>query len=237
MENQVPIINHHPIEFYCDKIKNNEYFKFIRYGDAEWMFYLKSHQNGSPMNNGEMVVYGEMDYDNEISNQIIKTIDLPKESDSYFYSLQSLSVRLFGNKIPQLNWHYSDVFHFGSIENKLLPFLKLIKERKLVFIGANYLRKIGELLPVEHFIEVPEKNCYTEKDRILKDIKDYGKSAIYLFQCSVLSCILLYELDIPESFMLDLGSLLDPFVGKNSRTYHHDIAKNGVLDGYIRDLK
>jgi hypothetical protein len=63
--------------------------------------------------------------------------------------------------------------------------MKLLKEQKLVFIGGNYLRKISDILPVEKFIEVPEKNCYFEKDRILqanelkKSRKMYKKGSYY----------------------------------------------------------
>lgn len=229
-------IKKYPIEYYMDKIKNNEHFKFSRYGDAEWMFYFKKGHANSDAIDGCKIVRNETDYNESISSLLAETIDNPKESNSYFYALQNMSLRVFGNRIPKLNWHNADVFHYASIRNELLPFLQLLREKNLVFIGGQYLRNIETLLPYNHFIEVPEKNCYVEKDRILRDIRDYGKPAIYIFQCSVLSSILIYELDIPESTLLDLGSLLDPLVGRLNRSYHKIIHESGILIEYIRGL-
>ena len=224
------IIYRYPLEYYVDRIKNNEYFNFVRYGDGEWIFYFKNRKQGQAMNS-------EIDFDTDLSDRLIKSINQNRESDSYIYGLQDLSVNLFGAKLPKLQWHAADVFHYASIDKKLLPFLEALKEKKLVFIGGKYLRKIKEILPYDHFIEIPEHNCHKEKDNILKAIRDYGKPAVYLFQCSVLSKVLIYELDIPDSFLIDAGSLFDPFVGKRSRTYNEYVIENGIIDNYKKAIK
>lgn len=230
MKKSLPIITHYPLDFYINKIKSKEYFKFSRYGDGEWIYYFKILKQGQYINQ-------EMSFDNNINNLLRKTINFPKESDSYFYGLQGLGLSMFGDKIPKLHWHDSDIFHFASINKEILPFLKILKENKLVFIGAEYLKKINTILPYDYFIEIPEKDCYKVITKTLKSIREYKKPAIYIFQCSIVTKILIYELDMPESFLLDLGSLLDPFVGHCSRSYHKGIIENGTINQYIEGLK
>jgi len=193
------------LQFYIDKIKKNEHFSFVRYGDGEWFTILGGKKG--------QIVKNETDYNHKAGIELKKTIDEPKD---YYYGIQGYSLKRF--KIQKRNWHDADVFHHASIAGKLFPLIKAMREKPVVFIGANYLRAIDKVIPYDHFIEIPDKNCYEEKDRILKEIRDYGKPAIYSFSASILSCILIYELDIKDSWLIDFGSLWDLFV-KPTRGY------------------
>jgi hypothetical protein len=101
----------------------------------------------------------------------------------------------------------------------------------VVFVGPEYLKKISEIIPFKNFIVIPEKSCWIEKDRIIKDIRDYGKKAVYCFSASMPAEVIMADVwkDLPDSILIDFGSLWDVFVDHNTRWYH------GVMEQNIKN--
>ena len=74
-----------------------------------------------------------------------------------------------------------------------------------------------------HFIEVPPKNCYLDKDRIRADIAAWSKRKarrVSRFSASMAANVIIHEL-FPAmgatSWLIDFGSLWDCYVGVDSR--------------------
>jgi len=212
------------LEFYIEKLNKKEYFSMIRFGDGEWNNILKKEYSDSTRINNEMKFYKEAQED------LKKTIHESKECDSFFYGLQNLAKRLFGKKIPDsFDWHECDVFHYASIDGNLPDLIDAMKKWDIVFVGGKYLRKINKIVPYTHFIEIPETDCYPKKDSIVKEILEYGKEkkdTIYCFSASVVTNIFIYELfdDLgKDNWLIDFGSIWDPYVGRQTRSYHRKI--------------
>ncbi|MBA7684682.1 hypothetical protein ES703_93088 [subsurface metagenome] len=97
---------------------------------------------------------------------------------------------------------------------------------KVVVVGPNFLRGIaGRVFNYCAFVEIPGKNCYSDKDRIMSDILNIhqksSENIVYSFCCGPLAEPLILELHekMPKNFLIDFGSLWDVFCGSRSRKY------------------
>ncbi len=204
--------------YYVYRIKNKDYFKLIRFGDGEWMNIL-----GKP--NGD-VINKEMDYFPAAGRELKVIVDAAFNNNTdTIYGLQGLAERIFGDAIPSdVDWHNADSFHNASLVGKLYPFIEVMREVDVVFVGPEYLREIYKVIPYVHFIPIPEHNCYLHVEDIIKAVQDYGKPALYSFSASIAANIIIYHLNIKDSWLLDLGSLWDPYVQHKTRSYHHKLS-------------
>ena len=92
-------------------------------------------------------------------------------------------------------------------------------------IGPEYLKKFTPL-NVNKYISIPLKNCFLDKDRIIKEIKDIivtynknNKNGIFLFCASMCTNYIidqLFELTLNKHTMLDIGSAFDNFLSKET---------------------
>lgn len=197
------------LQFYVDKIKNGENFKFLRIGDGELLCYAGIRKT---------IGRGEHDVWPVLSEDIRGIID--NLNDSHINGLQPLSLTIpeLAKFIPDRTWHNSDVFHNASIAGKLFPFFDSLKDRRVVLISASKTR----LAPIQYkdFIEVRAVNCYHDKDMVLKMIKGYPSDTVFLFCASRMSVPVIYHSDRNDCTMIDLGSLFEPYIGNNTRGYH-----------------
>jgi len=218
------MINKRPLKFYVDKIKNNEVFSFSRYGDGEWIYMTCP--------SGRTRINKEMDYFPEAAESLRKTILFPKASSSYFYGLQRLALKMFADKIPStIDWHGSDLFHHASISGALSPLIASIVEKDVVFVGPRYLKNINSIIPYVDFIEIDGKNCYTQIHDILKRIKDTKRESgnmIYSFSAGAFTNIMIYKLydEMKNNWLIDFGSVWDPYVNQNTRGYHKKMTRD-----------
>lgn len=226
-------IHDRSLKFYVDRINNNKPFNFLRYGDGEFLNIIKPELKS---------INAEMDYFPEAGIELKKTLDKSKESYNTFYGLQSLANRTMSEHIPDnFDWHNADVFHYASRDGKLFPLIEALKIRPVVFVGPKYLRKISDVIPYTYFIEIPDRNCYLKKEEIKKKIlqiyKDYKMydhvfPLVFSFSCSIAAEIIIYDLisKMKAAFLIDFGSLWDPFVGHKCRSYHSKV--NTVVNIY-----
>jgi hypothetical protein len=225
-----------PLQFYVDKIDNNEHFSMIRFGDGEWMNIFGENYMGEKIQK----INKEMDYFEDARVKLRKTIEEPKESDNFFYAVQNLSIRQFGDKIPDyLDWHNCDVFHNASIKGQLYPLITSLNNKQVVFVGPEYVKLIENIIPYIYFVIIPERNCYQSKTRILSEILNFGvnkKDIVYSFSASIASNIFIYELHdaLKDNWLIDFGSLWDPYTGRLTRGYHNSLIQND--DIYYRNI-
>jgi hypothetical protein len=208
------------------KISNKIPFSFSRFGDGEWnaVFDKKGH------NCDKHPYYRDM---NESLREVLNSY---KNQYNYFLGMQRFAwerrkqdiERFLGKK--KINWWDGDCFYKMSISGDLKEMFKVLKDRTVVLVGPDYLKgfKYKNL-----FVHVPDKNCWKEKDRIVRDTKilldEVEDMSVVLFVASMPTNVMIDELyrqygDV-HSF-IDVGSVLDPYVGKVTRSYHHDIIKN-----------
>jgi len=218
-----------PLDYYTDLLNRNRPFAFYRFGDGEWSAML-----GRLGHNCD-----HHQYSPALGEDLRRALAYASLSDEAVIGLQPLVLTLMASeveaalqKFPPIRWVDADVFHVASIEGRLFPLIEILRRSPLVIIGPSYLRKIVNVFPhYEEFIEVPERNCYLDKNRIRDEVLAWGSTkgqrSIYAFSCSMLAEVLISELSslLPNATLIDFGSLWDPFVSHPTRPYHREMTK------------
>ena len=196
-----------PLSFYCSRLDSGENFKFLRFGDGEFHCYL-----------GSDIVIGKNEHEvyPELTSKIRSIVD--NLNPSHYNALQpfSLTIPAFQNIIPDINWLNADVFHNASEAGELAPFFRSLQKRDVVLVSNWEKRKFNKSWG---FLEVGSRNCFEDYKLILDSITEDSKDKVFLFAASRLSVPVIY--DGPEDCtMIDIGSLLDPYIGRITRGYH-----------------
>ncbi len=226
-----------PLSHFTELMKSGQVFSFSRWGDGEWIATMNLEGKEKKNCDGH-AYFPEM---GKMLQAIIKS------NPPYF---MALPVRAMGgdkkhrvegtrkewyswmesNRI-YLTWHESVIFHEASWRGELNPFIQALKMYPVILVGPPHLRRLNSLFRYKDFIEVPEKNCFTAIDGIEKQIKIRLEKIqgilVLSLSCAMSANILidrLYPLFGDRCFMIDFGSLWDPYVGIKSRRYHHRMA-------------
>jgi len=79
------------------------------------------------------------------------------------------------------------------------------------------------IFPKASFIIIPNTDCYTMKDELIKKILALPRPAFIGFTAGPAAKVMIHQLYPTignESFLIDFGSLWDVYVGHRSRKYH-----------------
>ena len=208
------------IDFFTKRILNNEHFTFVKYGDGELLCML-----GAKGENCDFHSY---------SPRLAKLLQISfaKLLDSKKVFLADWKDNLIDArdsfiKMYNLEPKFADYECFLTVEenikdNKLLNFYKILKNTnsKKVFVGPEKLKGVKEMFNIEDFITVPSKNAFDDYDSIKsKLISTLDDNNIYMFCCSMMSCVLINDLiELNQNVTcLDIGSGLDPIFSYKSR--------------------
>lgn len=213
-----------------NNIEKGESFSFSRWGDGEVNAFLGTDK---PHNCDGHKYFKDM---GEELGKILKS-----EPD-YICGIQPLAMRVRGDEIRNfckgldIKWCCSDIIHRSNIKGNLNKLFNVLNNSKnyITFVAPGFLKAINKYIKYDSFIEVPKKNCWLEKDRILSLLFKAGESVkmnksknnIFLF-CSGMPTN--YFIDqMYNKFgnvfqLIDIGSALDPYCGKNTRGYHKDL--------------
>lgn len=210
---------------HIDKINNKERYTFSRFGDGEWNAILeKKGQN--------------CDGHKYFPDMGLRLKEVLTSSPEYYVGLQNLAHRqnteIIDNYANEygIKWVASDIFHHASIKGNLQPLLDALDTRNVILVGAEHLKNYNKKFK---FIPVPSKDCWTDYKKTLTRIQEYllqndadnleePKNYVILFCASMMSNVLIDDLhpiaEVVGVTLIDMGSVFDPFVGKNSRAYH-----------------
>lgn len=218
-----------PLSHFVDKLKNKEYFTMSRYGDGEWLCIM-----GKKGGNSNGCAYTAM-----LRNDLIHS--LMHKDPNFMYGMQRIlpqqllqADNYLREKGMRLDWFDSEMFADTLAEGGLFPLIEQLRKMRTVIIGNEEWNWDNTLFTPDLWIKVPRANAHFEKHRVIKEVMDYGKPAVYLFSCGMAACSFVSELHgkIPESFMLDIGHIWDPFCGLKSRDYlvhlNEDIIKQNL---------
>ena len=126
-----------------EKIDKLEPFKFIRWGDGDLRIYFETGRGSN-----------EYDYDRFGAKNLKKCMD-----GDFYYGIQNYAKEKFKNELPDREWVNADIFHYASIDGRLRPLFGALKGKDIVIVGPKFLKDI-EIIKYNHFIEVPERNCF-----------------------------------------------------------------------------
>lgn len=203
-------------------------FSFARYGDGEWNAILgpkKPHKNTNC--DGHQ-------YFPEMGQELGEII---KSEPQYILGIQSLAMRLRGEEIEQfvkdlnISWCDADILHKASIKGNLDKLFAILNQtpEKIVIVGPEYLRAIRSKIKYGTFIAIPQKDCYLVTKQAINEcakIMTSNRGMIFLFSASMATNVWIDQLYIhfgQDNTLLDCGSVFDPYIGVNKRSYHKDI--------------
>lgn len=211
-----------------EKIHEKETFAFSRYGDGEWNAILG--KVGANCDGHEYF---------ESLGKALRNVLISRPN--YYLGLQSLAMRVIGLEItkfvtannirPISEWGDADILHKASIKEMLPQFFEALDTTPYVLLVApEYLKQINKYFKYNAIVEVPTKNCWLHYKRIEYDIlailneqTKYDNYVVVLFMAGMSSNVLidaLYNLYTDKVTLIDAGSVFDPFVGRNTRSYH-----------------
>lgn len=211
---------------FVQKLAWGEQYHFARYGDGEWNVMLGKH--GKNVDGHEYQLPG-------LQAEMLQTV---REQRGILYGMQPLAARIMKDPIAKLlegtfiPWINADVFHHASEHGELNSFVKQLRKMRCCIVGPKHLvpmildtspTQVGTML-----IEIPNKNCYEVQVPIGKALlKKASEIDVFLFSASFLSNILIWKLHtlLTDKWLIDVGSLWDPYVGANSRQYHKRLDK------------
>lgn len=212
------------LEKYINRLKNNQHFSFVRFGDGEWLSLFRS--------------FGKVSCDKqplsiELQREMQKVLLEGSKLDIIF-GMQNYALKLANKKINKflfdnnlnIDWVNADIFHYACRDGKLFPLVEELRKQKVVVVGPKFLRKLSEkVFKYSSFIDVPIEDCYRDKERILTEIlkinEKMGEDTVYSFSAGPLSKILITALKekMPRTYLIDFGSLWDVFCGETERGY------------------
>lgn len=208
-----------PIAFFSNKLKKGEVFSFSRYGDGEWNAIL-----GVKGTNCDGHTYFK-----ELGRDLRRAITNPLP---YYYGLQNMTIRRMLNRIRPIlkkdydyKWLNSDVFHYASWHGRFRPIVKALRQKKVCLVGPKYLDcpKLNFLTTGGHIV-IPRKDCYRNKIKIEHAIIKRAKPGMVFSLCaSMLSEVIIHDLFNMVGhvcWLIDFGSVWDPYAGRPTRRYH-----------------
>lgn len=222
-------LNSKPLDYYINLLKNDIKFSLTRWGDGEWNCAMgKTGRNCD-----------KHEYFPAMRNQLI---DALIHDRGYFKATWPLSEEMIGNNIKQIRlfcenlginlvgWHDASVIEYGATTGLIGPMIEQLEKMNFVIVSEPRKRKLS----IKHvdFVEVPLVNCYLKKDIIKEDIIDlvnYGyDNIVFGFSASMATNVIideLYPIIGKDCWMIDFGSIWDPFIGIISRSYHKNYVK------------
>ena len=214
--------------WYANKISKGEQFAFIRYGNGEWDCILGTKdRTGSGSQRLDIPT---------LKNGLEESI-LKPHGDGY-YAMQSLSYLSREKLLPQIEtwlkqhnvqsikWHSGEVFHRSNRARQLMPLIEQLWQRPVTVVGPKWLSKLPF---AKAFVEVIPKDCWKDVDAIEKQLRTTPAGTIISFSAGPTAKVLIHRL-LPilgdTCWLLDFGSVWDPYCGVFSRSYHR----------YLRDV-
>lgn len=209
--------------YFLNKIKNNEHFRYSRFNDGELIAIIGQSPQGANCDGHKYFPEMGKELKDVLLNYGFNENYILESFDHWYNVLSYIRTVLHQLKIsnPELSFLHTDFIRISHEEEpeKFIKLLEILKKKELVIVGPSYLKKMDKHFKFR-FIDVPLKNCYREKDRIIKDIKkisDIENDVFFLFSASMPANIIIDRFDDNRNTYLDWGSVWDTFY--NSREY------------------
>jgi len=211
---------------FADHLNKHEKFSFARYGDGEWnaIFQKPGHNCDGH------------EYFSDMGEYLAQNLEAEPD---YYVGLPEISMRVRGERIRgflepigKLKWVNADLLHLASVEDTIWPFFEALDKRRVILVGPPHVHD-QKLFRVKDSIIIPEKNCWLEYplssieiNRAISAILWEGENPVVCYCASMMTKVLVDDFS-DRCTNIDLGSLIDPYVGRITRTHHRTIKNLG----------
>jgi len=213
------------------KLQNKEPFTFVRYGDGEWMNIFHENHDRKENCDGNLyypelgqalydIVVSEPEYYMGIQWCVLDAPEFCPVRDHVYDLIKDL----------RIDWVNANELHRASEFGVIQPFFDALLANNIILVGARYFERIPH---VSHIV-IPNVNCWLERDRIIDELfsvllnrTNTGRGhTVILFMAGMAANYLAHE--VYEQYghihtLIDMGSVLDPYVGRPRRGYHYKI--------------
>lgn len=210
------------IKEFTRKIKSNENFSFIKFGDGE--INCMRNLNGHNCDNHPYSV----DLGNNLIESLVYLSDKSYIADWFYNSNRKDENFLFFRNIIENNKLLLKLVSpfeillvgWGNLDNKnLFNFYRQIKksDRYKIFIGPDRLSGVKSMLNINKHISIPLMNAYASYYELNSMIQYLPNDSIIILAVGMMSPVLAKDLLIKNSniTILDAGNAFDPiFVGQ-----------------------
>lgn len=221
------------LDFFLNKIKNNNHFSLSRWGDGELMILEGKHIDLRNVKNGEFRYDPNLNEYSEVRN---KLIDSYKYKDENYYvgiackccvgedKFQYMK-KLSGQDEENLTW--ANIFVNSNYNGFIRNYVEIFKKKDIIMIVNNQANTSKLSFNVENIYYVGTDAWYKNYDLIQKIMMDIGEynivDKIFLIAAGPLSNIMTAELwkYNKNNTYIDIGSVFDVQMGmKPTRGYH-----------------
>lgn len=214
-------------------LKQRKGFSFLRLGDGEWGLMLRRNP-----------VYGVIskrwDGSYLIEEAIPRLNKIVESKPTYYLGIQPHAFGLFTEDIIQkvpdgCNYCNSDIFHSKSQAGELDEFFKILKDRNVIVVGKKYLSGLSSRFRFKHIISPEDywrKANWNFLERMQRQIEEQIRempNPVILYSSGIAGKFILHRLykKYGKSItQIDTGSLFEPYVGLNIRSYHKKVIQN-----------
>jgi len=205
------------IEDFRHRIQTGEPFDFSKWGDGEFNAIFQDTKSGCNCDGHQ--------YFPEMGERLLNIL---KSNPSYDIGLQNLAYTQRPDQIESLSeeyglvWCGADVLHRASIKGQFQALLDDLKKRDVVLVGPTHLARLAGLNEWG-LVAIPAKDCWKDYEHIKGVLeKLIEPDTVVMYCCSMMSGILIDDFH-GQATQIDMGSVLDPYAGKQSRLYHRKL--------------
>lgn len=236
-------VNNYPIEWYVDKLNNNEPFSVAHYGDGEWQAIFNTLGEGFVKN------CEGTEYTSDLSRQMKDSLDF--KSDNFYFATPDFTkiegyrhYATFIDKITNIEFVDKQIWNEAMWQMKLYPLIKALRDKNVCIISNKMLKGLT-FLDYDNFIEIDYPNCFNQLEETTKKILEYGKEGVYIFACGIPASLFVQAVHgkIPNSWFIDFGSIWDGFVGIGGQRptrrefYLHPETWVDFVDGNLKEIE
>lgn len=207
---------------YVDMMNMGEKFSFTRWGDGEWgcVFGASGHNCDGH------------EYFPEMAEGLRTAL---KEDKGYQKATWPYSAPMLARIKPQVEdyldrynlskeWYDARVWESAAMAGEIQSLISQLEKMDLVLVTESDKQK----LPIQRagFIEIPSTNCFLAKDQIkqaMMSVMEQFDNPVFAFSASMATNVIvdeMYDQIGDECWMIDFGSIWEPFIGRFTRSYH-----------------
>ena len=210
----------------CTKLQNKEPFTYSRFGDGEFAAIYAAQYNEPGANCDGHQYFQDMGFELAEILKSKRSYHIGIDTSERPAKVQKTLGFLIDNDLTDKQYARSDLFHIALVHQHFKRFFEAISERDIIVIGPQYLDKLAILSEgtgIQHII-IPDSNCWLYTDDVLERllVSDV-EGKVLLFIASMAANVWidrLWQVYGDSVTLIDLGSALDPYCSKMTRSFH-----------------
>ncbi len=213
-----------PAEDYLAMLHAGEPFAYARYGDGEILCMFPSHMKQN------------CDGSRFLPELVEPMKDIFRSHYPYYHALvdaagfesiasQAAAFHAFLYEVwPDARFYDGEVWQHLAFGGRIAELTKALTSRPFALVGGPHLSTAHRIIGMRPFwhIETPEQDAFLSIDKIMGTCRAaYNEGiTVFGFATGFASKVLIHRLwpDLNGATLVDLGSVLDPFCGKLSRS-------------------